>query len=158
MLIVSPGKVPNKDSLYNQIAQELAPAVVDLPTPRGDRPGSLMVNNGSQRSGFDSRWRHFDFLIRFFPLLLPVLFDFQPTRSTVSCNGMLPAIKFTVNQVCRQSSLPAIEFTCNQSFFLQATIYRHRQILSGMSSPSPRFNKNECFFFLQVFTALTRSN
>ena len=59
--IVSPGKVPNKDCLYNQITQELAPAVVDLPTPRGDRPGSLMVNNGSQRSGFDSRWRHFDF-------------------------------------------------------------------------------------------------
>ena len=105
--------------------------MVDLPTPRGDRPGSLMVNNGSQRSGFESRWRHFDFLIRFF-FSFHVSLSSMPTRPTVSCQecyrqSKLPAIKITDNQ-----NLPAIKFTGNQSFFFfscRLFQYRPRQIL-----------------------------
>ena len=100
--------------------------MVDLPTPRGDRPGSLMVNNGSQRSGFDSRWRHFDFLIRFFlfsfpsflisSLPVPPSLVMNVTGNQVYRQSCLPSIK-----TYRQSSLPAI----NHSFCsLPSTVYR----------------------------------
>ena len=117
--------------------------MVNLPTPRGDRPGSLMVNNGSQRSGFESRWRHFEFLIRFF-FFFPRLFVFHAYPSHRLLSGMLPAIKVTVNQIYRQSSLPAIKFTCNQSiFFKRSSQYPSRMYVFYASEgvTPPNFNQ-----------------
>ena len=95
--------------------------MVDLPTPRGDRPGSLMVNNGSQRSGFESRWRHFDFLIRFFfflstSLCLPCLPVPPSLVRNVTGNQSYRQSRLLTIKIYRQSSLPAI----NHFFFLQA--------------------------------------